>query len=324
MGSRLMVFGGGRVGEGVSTPDLHRDGAILDLTTRRWRSIAAAPFPLLAPAGVWSGRQVVVVGGVPNCSGVDGTGCPTSSLRAAIYTLATNRWRTVELPSRYGEPNRWFPAPLHWTGGEALFSLDGPKGIAIRPSDGAVRSVTLPASARTAGECDAGTRFVSIGLRDVDGHARLEPAVMDHAASRTTTGPSADVPTSGSPWRVACASTSAMVASGDGATITRYDLASRRWRTVAPLPDVVPCAIGSASCEQYRFTGHGDVVDAWLPDGTRAVRYDTRHDQWADVAPGPGTDTSNEITWVGDLGVTTRFDPGTGADTGELVVWRPA
>jgi hypothetical protein len=64
-------------------------------------------------------------------------------------------------------------------------------------------------------------------------------------------------------------------------------------------------------------------VDLWQPRAQHAVRYDTSTSRWTEVAPGPGIDTSAEITWVGDLGVTTRFDPSSGADTGELVVWRP-
>ena len=326
MGTKLLVFGGGRVGEGVSTPDLHRDGAILDLTTRRWRGIAPAPFPVLAPAGVWSGQQVVVIGGVPNCSDA-GTGCPTSSLRAAVYTVATNRWRTVELPRRYGEPNRWFPTALHWTGSEALFSLDGADGIAIDPADHGVRAVSLPGSAQSAGQCDTGSRFVSIGLRTVDTHAQLEPAVLDRNGHRTATGPSFVVPEPQSFWSVACTRNTVLVASGDATVIATFDLTARRWSSIDPPPGATRCALGSPDappCPLYRLTGHGHSAAFWLPGKARAVRYDTSTNQWADIAPGPGIDTSTEITWVGDLGVTTRFDPGTGADTGELVVWRPA
>ncbi len=324
MGNRLLVFGGGLVGEGVSNPELHRDAAILDLTTRKWRTIAPSPFPFVAASGVWSGSQVVVVGAVPNCSdGADGTGCPTSSLGAAVYTIATNTWRAVRLPKNLGEPNRWFTTALHWTGSEALFSLDAPDGIAIRPSDGAVRPVSLPASPQTAGECDTGSRFVSIGLRNLDGHARLQPVVTNRTASRAAAGPSFDMTASGSPWSVACTSTNAIVASGDGSTIARYNFASRRWTDVSPLPSVAPCTIGSARCEQYRFTGHDDEFDTWLPGGARALRYVTKTGRWADVAPGPGTDASAEPIWVGNLAVATRFDPVSGADTGELVIWRP-
>jgi hypothetical protein len=65
------------------------------------------------------------------------------------------------------------------------------------------------------------------------------------------------------------------------------------------------------------------VLDAWIPGRATASRLAAAGSRWRDVAPGPGTDTSVALTWAGGLGITTRFDPATGRDTGELVVWRP-
>jgi hypothetical protein len=321
MGDRILVAGGGRVGEGTPI-DPHVDGAILDLTTRTWRSIAPMPFPLAGATGIWTGRDVVLVGGRPNCL-ADTSGCPTTTLAAAVYTVATNRWRAIALPAKYLEPNRWVTTALHWSGHEALFSLGAP-GIAIRPGDGAVRAIAAPPPEPAAGQCDTGREFVSVALRHPDPqHVRVVPTVVDRTGRRAATGPAHDLAASGSPWSVACTSGQAFVASGDGSVVARYDLAMRRWRPVTPLQGTAPCVIGAALCEQYRFSGHGTVLDAWVPGQAVAHRLVGSANGWHAVAAGPGTDTSVNVTWAGGLGVTTRIDPVTGFDTGELAVWRP-
>jgi hypothetical protein len=328
MGERVLVAPGGRTGEGVMAPDEHRDGAILDLVTKRWRPIAPAPFALESASGVWTGPAVVVLGIRPNCtfitgSGVAGTGCPTGTLAAAVYTVATNRWRAITLPQRYLEPNRWFPTALHWTGDEALFSL-GDAGIAIRPADGNVRPVDVPRALPSAGACDTGANFVTVALQHPDpANVRFTPSVLGRSGRRTTAGPAYDVAASGSPWNVACTAKVAFVASGDGTVVERYDLAARRWSRVGSLPAATPCVIGAPVCDQYRYSGHGAVLDAWIPGQTDAHRLGGGHPGWRAVAGGPGLDTSIAMTWAGGLGITTHFDPATGGDTGELAVWRP-
>ena len=323
MGNRLLVFGGGHMGEGVSVVDGHRDGAILDLQSKRWRSIAPAPFPLVAPAGVWTGKQVVVVGTEVVCTNEFGENeCRTGHLRAATYTPATDRWQDLELPDDLAatETNSWTPHAARWTGREAIFSL-GFGLLAIDPGRGSGSTIRQETPPDTAGQCASRRFFALVGL----GHPsiqtlRLVPEILGPGSSAFRTGPTFDVAAPVSALSAACTTTTAFVVSTDLSTVAGYDVAARRWSSVAPPSGTAPCATG---CQQYRVSGHGGVVDAWLPGGTRALRYATKADRWTEVAPGPGIDTSAEITWVGDLGVTTRFDPSSGADTGELVVWRP-
>jgi hypothetical protein len=321
MDDRLLVFGGGKLGEGVSVADGHRDGAILDLRTRRWHGVAPAPFPLVAPAGIWTGKQVVVVGTEVSCSNASGGNeCRTGPLRAATYTPSADRWRTVELPHDFAEAKSWTPQAVRWTGSEAIFSL-GSGLVAVDPGDGSGRAVPQETPPSTAGQCGSSRFFTLIGIRHADPRTlQLGPAVLGGGSSAFRDGPPFAVAAPVSPLATVCTTKSVFVVSTDLTTIARYDVPTRRWSSVTPPAGATPCSNG---CLQYRVTGHGDVVDAWLPGSARALRYDTRTGRWTDVASGPGTETSIDLTWIGGLGATTRFDASTGADTGELVIWRP-
>jgi hypothetical protein len=326
MGTRVLVFGGGRWGEGVSEADGHRDGALFDLKTREWRSIAPAPFPLVSPAGVWTGRHVVIVGTEVSCSNEFGENeCRTGTLRTAVYTPSTNRWRTIELPREIDAQNSWTPHAIRWTGSEAMFSL-GFGLVAIDPVRRSARAVWQETPPDSAGQCAGGRFFALVGLRYADPETlQLEPSVLRRRSSTFRSGGRPfTVPAPGTPLGATCTRTSVFVMSTDLTTVARYDVAARHWSSVTPPTGATPCAVGAPGCLQYRFSGHGHVVDAWLPGEARAVRYDVRADRWADVAPGPGTDTSIDLTWTAGLGLTTRFSFDSGADTGELLVWRPA
>jgi hypothetical protein len=89
------------------------------------------------------------------------------------------------------------------------------------------------------------------------------------------------------------------------------------------LPGAATCDVGTSVCDQFRFAGAGAALDAWIPGQAVAHRLTGASPAWRTTAGGPGLDTSVSTTWAGGLGITTRFDPKTGSDTGELVVWRP-
>jgi hypothetical protein len=86
-GSELIVWGGGHRGG----PDPER-GAAYDPSTDTWRTIAKAPLGLNLASGMWTGREMLVLGSL--VSGKNRAYTPTSV--GASYDPATDSWR--ELP----------------------------------------------------------------------------------------------------------------------------------------------------------------------------------------------------------------------------------
>jgi N-acetylneuraminic acid mutarotase len=85
------------------------DGAAYDPATDRWRRIAAAPLTArVRPQGVWTGRELVVWGGIPR-GGAGGAD-------AAAYDPAQDRWRTLPDGPLSPRSNH----TMVWTGREVL------------------------------------------------------------------------------------------------------------------------------------------------------------------------------------------------------------
>jgi hypothetical protein len=87
-GSEVFVWGGGERDD----PRGHQ-GALYDPAADRWRRTADAPIGLNLATGIWTGREVVVVGSWLNGRNIAGT----ETTVGAAYDPATDRWR--ELPA---------------------------------------------------------------------------------------------------------------------------------------------------------------------------------------------------------------------------------
>src|SRR5207253_5155347 len=88
-GREFLIWGGSTaVGSG---PDvLHGDGYGYDPATNRWRFLPPAPIPPTTQAtAVWTGRELIVWGGLANF----GTTRPT--VAGAAYNPTTDIWRTM-------------------------------------------------------------------------------------------------------------------------------------------------------------------------------------------------------------------------------------
>ncbi|HEU5305874.1 MAG TPA: hypothetical protein VFW97_01020 [Acidimicrobiia bacterium] len=166
---RVFVFGGGKMGEGVSKPDGHDDGAILTLATKRWSRTARAPFKVVGPGGVWTGRKVIVVGGAPRCT-IDNPGfrqCRTAVTKAGVYDPATDSWHEFNVPAAF---KRFLGAsPLMWTGKEALF-LQGQEILALSPS-GRFRAIDIPSTVAVGWTC-----ATKNAIATMDSHVARDPA----------------------------------------------------------------------------------------------------------------------------------------------------
>lgn len=110
-GRELVIWGGARY-EGLGSTSVsvpHADGAAYDPGTGRWRALAPAPLsPRAGAAAVWTGQELLVVGGftsAPVAPAADG----------AAYDPAADSWRTVAPLPRAGEP-----AGAVWTGEELV------------------------------------------------------------------------------------------------------------------------------------------------------------------------------------------------------------
>lgn len=107
-GTRMIIVGGfrERVRGGVTSIVALADGAAYDPTGNRWRRLPRMPAARMDPAVVWTGRDLLVIGGF-------GQGGPLPGVFA--YRPATNRWRVLRsLPEGRGG------AAAVWTGSHAI------------------------------------------------------------------------------------------------------------------------------------------------------------------------------------------------------------
>jgi hypothetical protein len=105
-GSQLFIWGGYEWVNGQR--QVSGDGALYDPSTGTWRQVATSPLAARANAiTLWTGAQVVVIGGQPATS--------TDSLRgyfdAAAYDPATNQWRRLPaIPTEQSRPMQYLTA----------------------------------------------------------------------------------------------------------------------------------------------------------------------------------------------------------------------
>lgn len=104
------------------------DGAAYDPARDRWRRIAVDPrgprlHPLLeAPEPVWTGREVLILGGAPA-----GSGWPAGAeTGGAAYDPVADTWRTIPPQQRRG-----ILVGGVWTGEEAVFVERGGRGFRL-------------------------------------------------------------------------------------------------------------------------------------------------------------------------------------------------
>jgi len=92
-GSSLVVFGGyGSVDSNGNVAAL-ADGAIYTPSTNSWRKLPAGPLsPRFNPQLVWTGHEVLVIGGDPDNESADGPGYAAGE---AAYDPSLNRWRSL-------------------------------------------------------------------------------------------------------------------------------------------------------------------------------------------------------------------------------------
>jgi hypothetical protein len=104
-GSSLVVFGGyGSVASDGTVAPL-ADGAIYTPSTNSWRKLPVAPLsPRFNPELVWTGHEVLVIGGDPADESADGPGYAAGE---AAYDPSSDRWRKLPaMPSTPGHEVR--------------------------------------------------------------------------------------------------------------------------------------------------------------------------------------------------------------------------
>jgi Kelch motif len=98
-GTSLVVFGGSGSASTDGTGDPLSDGSIYTPSTNSWRKLPAAPLsPRFNPQLLWTGREVLVIGGDPPNLPIG----PGYAAGEAAYDPSTNRWR--ELPPMPSTP----------------------------------------------------------------------------------------------------------------------------------------------------------------------------------------------------------------------------
>lgn len=101
-GNRLIVWSGLAVENFALVPG---PGAAYHPRTDTWDRIAVAPVqPAQDTIAVWTGRELVVIGAVPECR--DTADCSVRAVGAAAYDPATGAWRSVPpLPAEISDPH---------------------------------------------------------------------------------------------------------------------------------------------------------------------------------------------------------------------------
>ena len=335
----VLLVGGGEHGEGVGRRDNHRDGAILDLRTGRWRSIADAPFGMVSGSGISTGDAVILFGVEIGCEVVLGErSCRTGTVHAARYDLAADEWRELRFPPR-------------WAASTSVCRKRS-CGMATLPSSPPSAATSKCRPTVTCGWRQRRRPRSAVGDRSTGSSSprarsarqlRVETAPLATARVAPERGPGelALYDSTGSSWSTAAAPAGVGGASlcvGDGVVLvdnvvtagpvlTRYELDADSWSPVQapPVPaGVVPCSLGQAypSCDLASWSAHGRFLDVWYAGHASGARYDARTGRWTEIAPGPD---AVSVAWIGDLGVTFGTADGRGSGPGDtLLVYRPA
>ena len=129
-GDHVVVFGGYRFAGNTQTP--RGDGADYDIAKGEWMAMSPAPFdrPLYQAAGVWTGREVIVIG-TPcgaTTTEMELARCAHATVAAAAYSPSRHSWRALRSPPRSRFPWVAKGAPLGagglgWAGNAAVFEI---------------------------------------------------------------------------------------------------------------------------------------------------------------------------------------------------------
>jgi galactose oxidase-like protein len=131
-GSRVLIWGGG------CCDDVTNRGASYNPATNRWTALPVAPLAPRHADGVWTGRELIVVGGEAHGE--------KFYADAAAYNPSTRKWRKLpSLPApRIGASLTWTGKDVLVVGGERAYgAVPYRSGYAYRPSTNRWR--TLPA-----------------------------------------------------------------------------------------------------------------------------------------------------------------------------------
>jgi N-acetylneuraminic acid mutarotase len=159
-GAEMVVWGGYERG-GYTPSEPTADGAAYDPTTNRWRALPAAPLSARGDAtAVWTGAEVVVLGGQPGGGGQPGEvgGSTQTYGDGAAYDPSTDRWEQIPAPvPPDGHSLTWNTAIqvagelLAWSEWETVSSRGNPAGgvdlFAYAEQTGAWRLIPAAAGA---------------------------------------------------------------------------------------------------------------------------------------------------------------------------------
>lgn len=165
-GTEMLIWGGDR---SATADDGLGDGAAYDPATDRWRALsdAGGPAPRWAHTAVWTGKYMIVWGGL-GC-GRDGAGEPVLCGSGGAYDPVADRWKTLPTegaPSpRSGHTAVWTGQQMVIWGGSAKTCADGSSGAC---GDGAAYDPTAGRWTRVmpAGKAGARSGHVAVWTGD--------------------------------------------------------------------------------------------------------------------------------------------------------------
>jgi N-acetylneuraminic acid mutarotase len=283
-GSSLVVFGGYGSVDSDGTVEPLADGAIYSPSANSWRKLPAGPLsPRFNPQLVWTGREVLVIGGDPANESIDGHGYAAGW---AAYDPARKHWTTLPaMPTTAGHDVRH------------LRTMVTDRGIYVGQL---WQHVTTDGNS---GELDAGTDFVvydpahNTWTKREASAATLEnqPAGLDGV---TVAGDQLLV-LPGQGWH------------GDGSTWPgmfgghgyRLDLATGVWTAMSPGPidrdDPIGVWTGSALLE-YDATIASSLGDGPTTGPGESAVWDPTSDTWTALPTAPGPPLGDNAVWAGD------------------------
>jgi hypothetical protein len=194
----VIVYGGERFDDGFTALG---DGAVYDVDSQSWSSMPEGPFsgPLWDPAGVWTGREVIVVGtpcANPHPEDDDDVVRCGHAPVAAAFSPATGEWRQLRLPDLSDGASGGYSLQqraVGWTTAGAVFAYDaGASGrlLVVDPNDERSRTFTTP----TGNICAVGARLFAFGPDAVPVTPVLGPTSPMRTREWTVDGGWGDVP----------------------------------------------------------------------------------------------------------------------------------
>jgi hypothetical protein len=260
------------------------DGAIYSPSANSWHKLPAGPLsPRFNPNLVWTGREVLVIGGDPDDESVDG---PGYAMGEAAYDPSTNRWRNLPaMPSTPGHEVRH------------LRAMVTDRGIYVGQL---WQHITTDGDSV---ELDAGTDFVV-----------YDPAQNTWTKRETSAATNDDQPSGLDGVTVAGDQLLVLPGQGwhgDSSTWPpsllghgyRLDLATGVWTAMSagPIDGTNPLGVwtGSALLE---YTG---TIESSLDGGPstgpgESAIWDPETDTWTALPTAPGGGLGNNAVWAGD------------------------